>query len=271
MAIDARYVAVAPLVNEAKVLMISGSVTTNDLTGKDDFFFRSIAASTVHAATMANYLYENRSIRKVAAAVNISNKAYTESWINNFERAFVARGGKVIKQVLYTSTAETDFSGLTRQLLKEKPEAAILVTNALDASLFANQVRLQHGKALMVTAEWAGTGKLTELGGSNVEGYVVPQYLDPEGSAPEYQAFRTAYLERFKQEVGFPAVVAHNAAQVVFLSLKEQKTGESLKQVLLRLKKFPGLQGSVQFDEFGDVQSKTFLTVIQHGKYRLVH
>ena len=263
-------VAVTPLVSEARVLMVGGSVTTNDLTGKDDFFFRTIAASTVHAATMADYLFESRKIRNVAAAVNHSNKAYAESWIINFERAFVARGGKVVKQVPYTSAADTDFAHLARQLLEGNPQAVILVTNAVDAALFANQVRNQKGKALMVTAEWAGTGKLTELGGNNVEGYIVPQYLDPQGASAPYQAFRDAYKQRFQQEVGFPGVVAYNAAHVVFKSLAEQKNGETLKQTVLRLRKFPGLQGDVVFDDHGDVQSRTFLTEVQNGQYNLV-
>ena len=262
--------AVSPIVTEAKILMVGGSVTTNDLTGKDDLFFRTISASTVHAATMAEYLYTQRNVRKVNAAVNLSNKAYSESWILNFERAFSQLGGQVQRQVTYASSADTNFAELTKALLDGQPDAVILVTNAVDAALFANQVRLLRGKALMVTSEWAGTGKLTELGGSNVEGYIVPQYLDPQSSSPEFLAFRELYRQRFQQDVGFPAVVAFNAAQVVIKGLREKMPGESLKQAVLRLRRFPGLQGDVVFDDTGDVQSRTYLTEIRNGQYLLV-
>ena len=133
-----------------------------------------------------------------------------------------------------------------------------------------NSGRLLRGKALMVTSEWAGTGKLTELGGSNVEGYIVPQYLDPQSSSPEFLAFRELYRQRFQQDVGFPAVVAFNAAQVVIKGLREKMPGESLKQAVLRLRRFPGLQGDVVFDDTGDVQSRTYLTEIRNGQYFLV-
>lgn len=263
-------VAVAPLVTDAGMLMVSGTVTTNDLTGKDDQFFRTISASTVHAATMARHLVSQRGIRRVNAAVNLSNKAYSESWIVNFERAFNALGGKVERQVPYTSDATTDFAALTAALLANRPPAAILVTNAVDAALFANQVRLLKSEALMVTSEWAGTGKLTELGGANVEAYIVPQYLDPQGRTPEFLAFREIYRLRFQQEPGYPAVVAYNAAQVAFASLAQRKAGEQLKQAILRLRRFPGLQGEVAFDDFGDVQSRTFLTEVRNGSYVLI-
>jgi len=146
----------------------------------------------------------------------------------------------------------------------------ILVTNAVDAVLFANQARLLGSKALMVTTEWAGTGKLIELGGGNVEGYIVPQYLDPQNASAEFSAFRAAYRQRFQQEVGFPAVVAYNAAQVVFKALAEQKPGEHLKQTVLRLRRFDGLQEPIVFDDFGDVHSRTFLTEVRNGQYHVV-
>lgn len=263
-------VAVAPIATSAGVLMMAGTVTTNDLTGKDDMFFRTISASTVHAATMAQYLVEKRSARRVAAAVNMSNKAYSESWISNFEKAFSALGGKEVRRVPYTSDANTDFAALSRDLLSTKPDAAILVTNAVDAALFANQAKKLSSAGLIVTSEWAGTGKLTELGGANVEGYIVPQYLDPNNNNPEFSTFRDQYKQRFQQDIGYPAVVAYNAAKVMFLALSEAKSGESLKQAVLRVRKFPGLQGDVVFDDFGDVQSKTYLTQIRNGRYVLV-
>lgn len=263
-------VAVAPLATSAGVLMMAGTVTTNDVTGKDDLFFRTISASTVHAATMAKYLYEKRGARRVAAAVNMSNQAYSESWTVNFERAFSALGGTLAQRVPYISNANTDFAALSRELLSTRPDAAILVTNAVDAALFANQAKKQNSNSLIVTSEWAGTGKLTELGGSNVEGYIVPQYLDPQNNAPAFAAFRDGYKQRFQQDVGYPAVVAYNAAQVVFRALAEMKSGESLKQTVLRLRRFPGLQGEVVFDDYGDVQSRTYLTQVRNGQYVLV-
>ena len=47
----------------------------------------------------------------------------------------------------------------------------------------------------------------------------------------------------------------------------EQKPGESLKQTVLRLKSFEGLQEGFSFDAFGDVQSPTYLTEVHDGEY----
>lgn len=260
-------VAVAPLATEANVLMVAGSVTTDELSGKDDQFFRTIAANTIHAATMAEHLYQKRGVRRVNAALNYSNKAYADSWFTNFATAFTQLGGSIGERVTYTSGADTEFHALTRKLAVGRPDAIVLVTNAVDTTLFANQVRQQKVSALMATAEWAGTGKLIELGGGNVEGFIVPQYLDPHANKPEFIAFRDAYRQRFQQDLGFPGVLAYDAAQVALRSLAERQAGESLKQTLLRLRTFPGLQGDLVFDAYGDTQGKTFLTEVRNGKY----
>jgi branched-chain amino acid transport system substrate-binding protein len=263
-------VAVTPLANQANVLLMAGPVTTAELAGKDDQFFRTIAVNTVHAETMATFLYQKRGVRRISAAVNMSNKAYTESWINSFAQAFVAQGGQVDQRVPYTSATDTDFSDLTSKLLANTPDAVVFVTSAVDVALFANQARLQGANALMVTSEWAGTGKLTEIGGANVDGYIVPQYLDPQSQAPIFAAFRDTYRQRFQQDLGFPAVVTFNAAQVVFKALAAQQSGESLKQTLLRVRRFDGLLEPIVFDDFGDVQSKTFLTEVRDGQYHVI-
>ena len=259
--------AVAPLATQANVLMMAGPVTTDELSARDDQFFRPIAANDHHAEVMAKYLFEKRGLRRVNAAVNLSNSSYTESWIGNFDRFFTALGGKVEHVVRYASTQDADFTKLSSELLVASPQAVILVTNAVDAALFANQLRKSATSALVVTSEWAGTGKLIELGAGNVEGVVVPQYLNLQDQDAHFLAVRDRYRERFKQDIGFPAVVSYDGAQIVFKALAEQRDGESLKQTLLRLRKFTGLQQTISFDDYGDVQSKTYLTLIKDGRY----
>ena len=259
--------AVAPLATQANVLMMAGPVTTDQLSARDDQFFRPIAANDHHAEVMAKYLFEKRGLRRVNAAVNLSNSSYTESWIANFGRFFTALGGRVERIVRYSSTQDAEFPALTRDLLSGAPQAVLLVTNAVDAALFANQLHRSGTGALVVTSEWAGTGKLIELGGGNVEGVVVPQYLNLQDQGAQFLAVRDRYRERFKQDLGFPAVVCYDGANIVFQALGEQRDGESLKQTLLRLRRFSGLQQSISFDDYGDVQSRTYLTLIKDGRY----
>lgn len=260
-------VAVAPLVTEAGVLMVSPSVTTNALTGKDDQFFRVVAPSAYHAAGMVDFLLDKRQVKQVNVVLEMGNKAYTESWFTSFEQPFLAAGGRVTHVVRYTATADLDFSVPAAAALQSQPDAILLITSAVDAALFANQFRQQQASVQLVTAEWAGTGKLTELGGTNVEGVFVPHYFDHNSRQSAYIAFSEAFRQRFHQEPGFPSVVGYAAAQVVIMALRGRQGKETLKQAVLRIRRFDGLQETRSFDDFGDVQNRTIFTVIKDGHY----
>jgi branched-chain amino acid transport system substrate-binding protein len=199
--------------------------------------------------------------------VNMGNRAYSESWANDFELAFGKLGGKTITRLEYPGGDSARFDDLAKQLANKNPDTVILITNAVDAAQLANQFVRMGSKTLLATSEWAGTGKLTDLGGRNVEGVVVPQYVDRFSTDPGYVKFREDYKTRFQQEPGFPAMMCYSATHVIFRGLRDQKPGESLKQTLLRIRQFDVLQGKITFDDFGDVDVATHLTEIQDGQY----
>jgi branched-chain amino acid transport system substrate-binding protein len=258
--------AVTPLANEAQVLLIAPSVATNELAGKDDYFFRTIATTRLHAKTMAKHLF-GREVRRVSLLVEQTNRAYTESWSSDFKIAFEPLGGAVTHVVQYASGAEVDFASLSRELGKAKPDAIILVTSGVDAALVINQLDIQGSKALRVTTEWAGSGKLIELGGDKTNGAIVPQYFDPSSTLPAFVAFREAYRTRFQEMPGFPAVNAYNATRVVLDGIKRRSGAASLKSVILAQRRYEGLLEPIEFDDFGDVQSRTYITTVKDGRY----
>lgn len=263
-------VATAPLATSANTLMIAGTVTTNALSGIDDQFFRVIASTTAHSATMAQYLFKQKNVRHTAVLVNLANRSYTESWANDYTTATGTLTGAKVTRIDYTSAEGISFEPFAKQLVASNPDAIILVTNAVDAAQVANQLVRLGSKAIHATSEWAGSGKLMDLGGANVEGFIVPQYIDLASTAPAFLKFREDYQKRFKQEPGFPALEIFDAATVVIHALREQQKEESLKQTLLRLKSFATVQERIVFDAFGDVHSPTFLTEIRDGRYQPV-
>ena len=77
----------------------------------------------------------------------------------------------------------------------------------------------------------------------------------------------TALLAQFARSPGFAEVAAFDAATVMLRALAEQASGESLKQVLLRIKRFEGLQQPVVFDAAGDAPRPLFVTRVVNGQF----
>ncbi len=261
-------IAVVPIANEAGVLMVSPTVTTEALTGIDDQFFRVSSSTRVYASRNAGYQIKTHRMRHITAAYDVGNRSYTENWLNSFRDAFRQGGGEILASVGFESGKEATFLTVARDLLVHEPDGVLIVANSMDSALLCQQIRKLDPSIPITLADWGATERLLELGGRAIEGVTVVQTFDRQSTAPKYQAFRQAYLDRFHREPGFAGVYTYDAVNVVLTALAEQKKGEGLKDVVLRIRDFDGLQGPFGFDEFGDVRRPhVSISMVRNGRF----
>ena len=263
--------AALPLVNEAKITMVSPTVSTAELSGLDDYFLRVISPTTQYAHKSADYQYERLGIRRVAIAYDLRNRAYSESWLKDYGEAFGAHGGKILHAEPFLSGDNVDFTRLAKALLGARPDAVLIIANSVDTAMLAQQVRKRDQAITIATSEWAATERLTELGGRAVDGMVIAQFLDRESTLPAYREFHQAYVERFSLEPGFGGTTAFDATSIVLTALGEKKKGQTLKEAILSRKTFSGLQSEIRFDEMGDARRETYMTAIWGGRFVRLH
>ena len=136
--------------------------------------------------------------------------------------------------------------------------------------MFCQQIRKLDARIPLIGSEWGATERLTELGGKAVEGLTVAQIFDRNNTAPRYQSFRQVYLDRFRREPGFSGVAAFDAANVVLEALARHPAERDLKETLLALRRFEGLQQPIVFDEFGETRRDSVITVVRDGQFVVV-
>ncbi len=260
-----------PLINEARMTMISPTVTSSKLSGLDDYFLRVIAPTTEYARKGAEYHFRTRGQRRVAAAYDLRNKDYTETWLADYGKAFSALGGEIITAEPYESGDHMDFAQLAERLLQAAPDAVLIIANSVDTAMLAQQLHKRDPGVQITTSEWAATERLTELGGKAVEGMVIAQFLDRDSKQPAYVVFRNAYVERFALEPGFAGITGFDAANVALDALAEKKAGQTLKQTILERRVFAGAQSEIRFDPYGDATRETYMTIIRNGTFVRVH
>lgn len=267
---SAMSMAVMPLLNERTVVLVSPTTTTAQLTGLDDHFLRVTATTREYAKNMARHLHERRGLRRVTVIGELGNRAYTESWIADFSGEFVARGGAVVHRESYHAGPGVVFIDLARRALVPEADGVVLVTSAMDAGMIAQQIRKLGSQLPIAGAEWASTDQIVAFGGRAVEGMTLSQFFDRTSRAAAYLEFRRAYRERFGEEPGFASVNAFDAVNVVLDASAARKPGESLKEAVLRIGSFPGLQSPLSLDRFGDADRKAHLAVVVAGAFQVV-
>jgi len=190
-------VAAVPIANEARVLLVSPTVTTEALTGIDDYFFRVTSTTRHFASRNAHYQIKTNRMRRVAAAYDLRNKSFTENWLHNFRTAFTQGGGEIIMARGFDVSSNVTFLQIARDLLAAQPDGVLIIANSMDSALLCQQVRKLDSHIPITLSDWGATERLLEPGGRAVEGITVVQTFDRNSTAPHYQKFRHAYLERF--------------------------------------------------------------------------
>ncbi len=264
---SAMAMRMVPIANEAQLVLLSPGATTNALSGQDDYFFRVISATRQFARKNALYQRNIQHLQRIAVAYDLSNKAYTESWLGDFRDAFTGNGGEIVKTLSFESGSDTAFLQIARDLLADPVDGVVIIANSMDAALLCQQIRKLDSRVPIAVSEWGATERLMELGGKAVEGVTTAQFFDRNSTAPAYQAFYQAYRDRFGQEPGFSGVAGFDAANVVLDALTQRQSGQSLKQTLLAIRRFAGVQNPVIFDDFGDAKRDTFITVVRGGQF----
>jgi len=265
---SAMSMAVLPFMNKEKVLMISPTTSTNKVTGIDDYFIRMMPPNKSETDHLARHAFKIMGLKTMAAIYDLSNRDYTEGYLNNFRDEFEGLGGKVIHVETFTSGKDVDFVKLAYLLLKPDPDGVLIVTGGLDAAMISQRVRMTGLKSPIFSCGWAMTADLIHDGGPSVEGVVFSQLLNRESRQKTYLEFRKRFEERFGEAPNFAAAHGYEAALALFKALSKSLDMEKLKDTILQQHTFEGVQGSFEVDKYGDPQRKRFLITVENGQFK---
>lgn len=259
--------AIIPAAEKAGIVLISGTATSAELSGKDDIFFRVVSSTHVYGRIMADYQHTHMKLRRTAVIADLANREYTLSWAAEYSKAFKESGGELLVSMEYDSRQQTDYGALAQALLSKKPDVVTLVCNTVDAGMFVQKLRQLDSNVQIAGSNWAGTERLIELGGQHAEGMIVEQYFDRHDRSTEYLKFRNAYRQRFGQEPGYASVASFDAANVALDALEETRERRRIKDVILKRREFSALQGRIVFDANGEAPRPQFMNRIHNAQF----
>lgn len=262
--------ATVPVVNESPVVMVSPSVSSNELTGKDDNFLRVFPPSGSTARHLAAHVRQGLGLKRVAIIYDLSNRAHTEGWYRAFLSHFTALGGEVTASATFNAGVPADFLSLAGKLMATRPQGVFILAGAVDTAMICQQIRKSDPRVTLLASEWSSTPELIVHGGSAVEGLTYYQNVDRTDTAPAFSAFRGAYRARYGADPDFGAIYAYQSVHVVCRGLASAPPPGGLKKAILAIGAFRGVQGDFTIDRFGDAERKPFLMTVRQGAFQRV-
>ena len=258
-----------PMAEEAaqrRLVLISPTANSDELSGRDDYFFRVITPARSGAEQLAAAAIA-RDLKTAAVLMEWRNRAYTENFAASFGARFEALGGAPLVSVHYESERDPNYAQLAQQLLASHPRLVLLVCGAVDASIAAQQIRRLDPDVRLAMASWSSNVQLLQLGGRAMEGALVLQALDLDSRAPDWLDFRRRYEARFGSAPGQAAVYGYEATMLGVAGLRKTGADRSLRDVLREAGSWPGLQQPLVLDRFGDSARQFHLSEVRNGRF----
>lgn len=257
---------VMPLINKEKIVMISPTTSTNKLTGIDDYFFSVMPPSKAGVVHQAHHVSEEMGLKTFACAYDLSNRAFSEEWCQDFKAEFEKAGGQIIFSTAFTSGQSFSYFKLAQSLLVPEPEGLMLVASALDTAMICQQLAKLGSDIPVICAGWAKTPDVIRHGGTAVEGILFSQTFNNESSDPAFLKFRKQFMERFGRMPNFAATYGYDAVQLFANALSRTDHVSHLKDAL-KNSHIDTIQGKLEIDAYGDASRRRFLVTIRNGQF----
>ncbi|MBI9090611.1 MAG: ABC transporter substrate-binding protein [Desulfobacterium sp.] len=260
--------AALPLVNRETIVMISPTASSEELSGREDYFFRVVNSNRYEAEKLGAHAVEKMGLKKPACLFDLTNRSFAESWCSYFAAPFGDAGGdRNITITGFDPEEDSPYLGRARELLLHGADCLVISANAVDTAMICQQFRKLGGDLPIFSSGWALTKELVLQGGASVEGVMFLHKFDRMSQEPLYLDFKKAFVKRFAREPDFGAVNAYDAVQVLFTALTQGYDGQDLRDRIKNIEEFRGLQFAFKFDEFGEALHSSNLIVVQNGRF----
>ena len=246
---SSELLAIAPIVEKSKTLILSPSATSPDITNAGDYVFRNTPSDDLRAEIFANYIYNEARVNELAIIYPIDNVAI--DYVKFFEETFESLGGKIIGKESYQKNS-VDFR---TQLSKIKEAKAIFTPNwpVELANILKQSKELGIDANFFEGFEVMGDPQIKEIAKGLENGVT---YIQPiTASSTQAKEFKNKYLLSYSFEPPYYAAEAFDAVKLFEKALKNANGNTSLvKDELYKIQNFQGASGTISFDEHGDVK-----------------
>lgn len=264
-------ISVMPFVNETGMVMVSPTISTPQLTGIEDSFFRIIAENPIQARELAEYARSAMDVSTVVTIADSDNKSYSFSFSDSFEETFDKIGGKVLTRLSYSSSKQTSWDEIIDALTTLKPDAILLTCPAQDAVAIVQRIRTAGLNLRVLSGAWAYTDKILKWGGKYAEGMVFVIDYAADNPNPAFIKFRESYKSRFGSAPNFASTFAYEAIQALASGLRKTGgTAEGLSKAMAPSETIQGPIGDFRLNKYGDVERSMFIVTVKNGAFRTI-
>jgi len=265
--------AAVKIADEAKVVVITPTATTPQLSGAAAYVYRGCSRIDTQAKVLTNYVAKNWKPKTVG--IFFSNEPYGKGCAALFTKFFEQHNIKVVATESFMRGSR-DFKAQLTTIKAAKPDILFIPGYTPETAPAAAQAR-QLGMKQRILGVYGDMDPVyIELAGAAAAGHLIGVEYDEGYDTPKNKAFKKNYEELVKKNndpynIMF-AALSYDAASMILEGMKKSgPTADGIKKFLDEMKDFDGVTGKLSFNKEHDVvragTDGVYLVEVKGGKY----
>jgi branched-chain amino acid transport system substrate-binding protein len=257
--------AVAPICESNKVILLSPASSSPKLTSAGEFIFRNYPSDELEGNLVAKFAIARKYYK---AAVLTANTEYGVGLNKVFSDEFTHIGGKILFNERYAE-GTTDFRTSLTKIKQANTDCIFIVGYSRELGTLVKQAReLGITKQFLSTVNFYDAQSII-TGGAAVDGTIFSSpVFDPKSTNPVMSDF----VKAFKSAYGLEPDVwsAHGYDAMKLLAVAMQHNGlqpTHIKEGLHAITDYPGVSGNTSFDKNGDVIKPARFLTVSNGQF----
>lgn len=262
---SSRSIAAAPIAQNAKIPMLTPSSTNPEVTKKGDFIFRSCFIDPYQGAAIAQFAAKTLGAKNAAIMVDRKND-YSTGLEKYISETFTKLGGKMVATQSYQE-GDQDFNAQLTSLKGSNPEVIFVPGYYNDVGLIAKQARDKGITVPLIGGDGWDSEQLYKIGGTALNGSYFTNHYSPFDTDPKVVKFVNDYKAKYGSTPDALAATAYDAARIMFDAIKRSKSlsGTDIRDALAATKDYPGITGTVTFNQNRDAVKPIVMIEIKDG------
>jgi len=265
-----RSLEAAPVIQNAKLPMISSASVNSKVTEVGDYIFRVCFVDSFEGKVLAKFAREHLKAGRVAILTSASN-AYSVGMTRVFKESFLAQGGAVAAEPKY-SEGDKDFRAQLTAVKNAGADAIFASGYYTEAALICKQARELGLTVPIFGGDGWDAPPLLEIGGTAMEGTYLCAHYSPENPSPEVQNFNRRYAARWGALPDAWSALGYDSAKVLADAITRAGTADpaKIRDALATTKDFPAVTGLITIDAKRNASKSAVILTIKDGKYQFV-
>jgi len=257
---------IAPILQQAKIPMITGPSTNPKVTRIGNYIFRICFIDSFQAQAMAQFAYTELGAR-TAIVLKIINEEFSLTLAEFFVDSFQQYGGKILFEGNYTSKA-VDFKDILKEVKMLKPDVVYIPGYARDSGLLIKQAASMGIQTTFLGADGWSASLIYDIGSNALEGNYYSAHWHHDVSFPQSIHMKKMYYQKYKSEIPHMNVpLTYDAVMLLADAIRRANSldANKIRNALAETKGFQGATGTITFDEQGDPLNKP-MVIMKLGK-----